>query len=188
MISIKTNAQEVVVKLDKLTKNLTNFDPALKRSGEFMVSSIQRNFLAQGRPNAWAPLSPMTIANRRKGKGTGSPMILRDTGALFRSITYSPPTNNEVKIGTNMIYARKLQYGGTNVMPAHTETVKSFYRVRAGKREKVEGFQRKVPAKSFTVPPRPFVIIQSDDVPVLQDIFVQFVSEMKKRALEGGSV
>lgn len=34
----------------------------------------------------WKRLSPATIAGRRKGKGGGTPSILRDTGTLFHAL------------------------------------------------------------------------------------------------------
>jgi len=40
----------------------------------------------RGGGGEWAPLKESTIKRRRKGKGTGSPAILRDTGALFASL------------------------------------------------------------------------------------------------------
>lgn len=42
---------------------------------------IQKNFQREGDPK-WKPLSPVTIALRRRGRGAGRPKILQDTGQL----------------------------------------------------------------------------------------------------------
>ena len=49
--------------------------------------------LSKGGGGEWAPLAPSTIAGRRKGKGSGSPNILRDTGTLFGALTVGLPGN-----------------------------------------------------------------------------------------------
>lgn len=50
---------------------------------------IDRQFKSEGRApgstGAWAPLRPNTVAGRRKGRGTGAPRILRDTGRMAQS-------------------------------------------------------------------------------------------------------
>ena len=184
MISIKlsTNAKEVETALMQFGADITNFTPVLKRSGELMVKSIQQNFLSQGRPSPWVPLSPMTIAMRRKGTGTGSPKILMDTGALFRSIWYD--VNEEegsVRIGPGGLpYAKKLHFGGINKIPAHTETVKSHTRKTKYGNIKVVSFKRKMPARTFTVPPRPYVRFDEEDIPALQEIFIDFIKKSKE--------
>jgi phage gpG-like protein len=46
---------------------------------------IQENFKSEGQKavgGGWKPLSPVTVAMRRTGKGEGSPKILQDTGQL----------------------------------------------------------------------------------------------------------
>ena len=47
--------------------------------GESLVSNLQQGFKDQQDPwgNRWKPLSSITIARRKKGKGSGSPKILR---------------------------------------------------------------------------------------------------------------
>lgn len=36
--------------------------------------------------DSWKPLSPVTIKRRRKGRGSGSALVLRDTGAMFAAM------------------------------------------------------------------------------------------------------
>lgn len=183
-IVIDTNAEEISQAFEVTGNRIVDFRVPLKRIGEYMISSIQNNFLAQGRPDKWAPLSQMTMALRRKGTGAGGPLILRDKGDLFKSIVYDPVEPEEfVRVGTNLPYAKKLHYGGVNVIPAHTENVKSFTRRSKGKTITVRSFKRKVSDRMFNVPARPFVMVQEDDVPVIQRIFVDHIKSAKK---EGG--
>jgi hypothetical protein len=48
---------------------------------------LQTRFAKQSRGGGeWPPLAPSTIERRRKGRGTGSAAILRDTGLLFTAL------------------------------------------------------------------------------------------------------
>jgi phage gpG-like protein len=61
----------------------------------------------------WSPLSAVTIAFRRKGRGPGADQILRDTGALMNSITHRV-IGNAVEIGpgpSTKDYAPTHQFG-----------------------------------------------------------------------------
>lgn len=50
--------------------------------------AMQRFDKASKGDGTWQPLSPATIAGRRKGKGKGpTAMILRDTGLLFKALS-----------------------------------------------------------------------------------------------------
>lgn len=71
---------------------------AWREIGELIVSSIQRNFEASGRPKRWAPLK------YRQGK----PLI--DTGRLRASINAKADAAG-VTVGTNLIYAATHQFG-----------------------------------------------------------------------------
>lgn len=95
--------------------------------GMIALSLIKQAFVAKsagGEDEAgqrWAPLAASTLAGRRKGKGGGSPQILRDTGRLLNSL--SPGVDNptvrhgQVIVGTNVPYAVFL-HEGTPRMPA----------------------------------------------------------------------
>lgn len=179
-INISTNAKELVVHFSKIEEGLIDFTIPLKKSAIYMLSSISRNFSSQGRPIPWIPLSPMTLELRRKGKSSGSPQILRDTGELFNSIVVSEPQNNTISVGTNLKKAPKLQYGGENIIPSHTENVKSYYRRSKGKRTQVKAFSRKMPTRKYKIPARPFIMFQNEDVEVLQELFIDYVKKVIK--------
>ena len=50
--------------------------------GQRVVAWIDQNFRAGGLERPWAPLSPNTVAARRKGRGAGTAQPLRDTGRM----------------------------------------------------------------------------------------------------------
>ena len=57
----------------------------LKLIGERFLAWINENFRKAGAEQSWKPLSPNTVAARRKGKGAGSAQPLRDTGRMAQS-------------------------------------------------------------------------------------------------------
>lgn len=89
----------------------------LEAIGFKVVRWIDQNFKQQGTEARWKPLSPNTIAGRRKGGGSGSAQILQDTGRLKQSFTVPRVTGRKAIIG-----------GGTNVRYAsfHEEGTKPY--------------------------------------------------------------
>ena len=81
----------------------------LKAIGEAQVRWINKNFdTSGGMVGGWAPLSPNTIAGRRRG----SNKPLQDTGALRRSLNhYEVHGDREVTIGSNLPYAAPVTEG-----------------------------------------------------------------------------
>ncbi len=75
---------------------------------------IQKNFQQEGAlaypGTGWKPLSPVTIAARRKGKGKGSVKILQDTGQL-RSRWKKLWTSKFAKIQSGVPYSDKHHKG-----------------------------------------------------------------------------
>lgn len=177
-ISVKTNTENVGRVFVKLNSKLTDLTVPLKQSAIYMLGSVMRNFEAQGRPRPWAPLSRMTLQLRRKGMSFGSPMILQDTGMLKNSISYELMDGNSVRVGTNMPYASKLQYGGKSVIPAHRERVKSHTRKMGSRSVMIKAFDRDVPRRTFTTPARPFVLFQTEDKVEVRKIFLDYLQRL----------
>ena len=175
--SVSTNAESVNKVVVNIVKKIGNLEKPLKRVGIYMLGSIHRNFALQGRPIKWPALSLMSRQKRRGGL-KGRHLILQDTGRLRSSIVYELEGNTGVRIGTNIPYARKLHFGGVNVMSAHTESVRSHVRIVGEKRVIVKPFRRRVGKRQFTVPGRPFVLFQNEDVIVIERIFSDYVQEV----------
>lgn len=110
MTTIVIDDTETKKLIEELLKRTSDIGPVQEGVGQILVSSTQLRFMNQAGPDGspWAQLSAVTLSRRRKG-GRGA-QILRDTGRLMNSVT-SKITDNEVQIGTNVIYAGTHQFG-----------------------------------------------------------------------------
>lgn len=184
-VKVELSDKEVQEYLVKTEKEIANVKKPLAKSLIYMIGSIKRNFVQQGRPVKWQKLSPLTIALRRKGKGRGSPQILRDTGILMNSITgeIKDEGNNAVAIaGTSLDYAPKLQFGGFTKTPEMTIVPKRKKALRFMYRGK-EVFTKRahIPSRITHIPSRPFVMFQlPEDADRIQRIFDKHVDEAIK--------
>lgn len=112
MIRIEVNIdwsglEEGLQKLVDMGKDLT---PLTRNISEIMMDSSQRAFMHEQSPTgeAWAALSPVTIA-LRKGQGK----ILQPSGGragLLASLQ-AEATRDTARVGTNKIYASTHQFG-----------------------------------------------------------------------------
>ena len=112
-IDVRANALRAT---DGLIARLRDPAPALNEVGAFLERKTKFRFAKQVDPsgNPWAPLAASTIANKRRRKAPKE--ILRDTGTLDSSITFTTG-RDEVRSGTSLEYAEWLQKG-TKRMPA----------------------------------------------------------------------
>lgn len=87
-------------------------DKPLRAAGAYMLGSIEKNFQQQGRPKRWDPLSPKTLASRRKGRRKkGRPKILINTARLKNSMSFKVIAGPSVAVGTNVRYAPRQHFG-----------------------------------------------------------------------------
>ena len=107
-VEFDSNAKELSVFMKSANDKLDIMTVPLKKTGIYMLGSIDKNFRYEGRPDKWAPLKPATISARRK-KGGGA-KILQNTGRLKQDINpkYTPFS---VSIGTNVEYGKFHQFG-----------------------------------------------------------------------------
>jgi phage gpG-like protein len=148
VVEIKTSIEALINWLAGTQKKLTDLSVPLKQSGMIMMRSIDTNFRAEGRPK-WKPLAPSTIRQRRKGSAT----ILQDTGTLKNSFSLEVRGNEEVAIGTSLIYA-----------PTH-----NFGRVTSKATKK--GFSTTV------IPQRKFMLFQEEDIKRIDKVFLEFMGK-----------
>jgi len=177
-LEIKNN-EEIRALLKKAGDKAKDLRIPLKRSGILMLGSIDKNFRAEGRPTKWAPLSPMTIAMRRK-KGKGA-KILQDTGHGRGSIVYKVVSNQEVQIGTPLKYMEKHQTGGTINIPArdiYPVNAKALHWVSDGK--DVFAMHVHQDARTAKIPQRKFLLFQEEDEKNIVKIFTEYLEEIIK--------
>jgi len=137
-----------------------------KAVGQIALTSMEKNFDAQGRPQKWAPLAPATIRDRLKGrvivgrrsarrtrvgvlKKVRGMRILQRSGHLKQSIVAHPDAEgvDVGSIGSNLIYARIQQLGG-----------------EAGRK-----------SNRVTLPARSYVMLQDEDVEEIRATVVDWV-------------
>jgi len=159
--------------IKEVDDRLSNFTPLLIKYQVLMVRSFSMNFKSQGRPRRWAKLSPTTIANRRKR----SSRILQNTRQLELSVTtrrakgnvtrFSP---NSLRMGTSLKHAEPLQEGTKPYIIRPKR--KKFLSFLAADGQRV--FTKEVRHPGLT--PRPFVIIQREDVNLMEELAEDYAS------------
>lgn len=115
MAQIVVNSARTIRELGSVSGRLRDPKTALKRVGQYVIGIIQQSFDDEAEPTnhkPWKPLRDVTLALRTKGKGSGSPKILRDSGDLKKSIHQVITGKLSVMIGTNKVYGRMHQLGG----------------------------------------------------------------------------
>lgn len=141
-------SQEVQRMLQETAAKLGNLQAPLRKSGVYMLGSINRNFQAQGRPSKWADLSEMTKNIRRYYKHWPG-KILQVLGELKASITMQV-TKNDCKIGTSLPKAGILQFGGTTTFKGRTATIpaRPFVMFQVEDHNRIDEFFKEHGAKS----------------------------------------
>lgn len=180
---------KVLSAMESMTSRGVRLQPLMRKVGVVLVGSVFSSFEAQGRPNRWKPWSPLTeeiysgqaeaqamstqryksakrqstrfklrdaAVDRRIGQGS---KILMNTGDLRKSIMVGEVTNESVEIGSSLVYARIHQLGGT-ILPKNAKML------RAG------GY---FPLKRVTIPARPYLTVQPEDVPVISRLTIDFI-------------
>ena len=118
-------------KLSKLAGNLKDPRVPMMQSAIQVTEETFRNFVDGGRPEAWAPLSLMSLfirAHRADGpKRTMADVPLSDTGRLKGSfVPFVGDDGMTFGVGTNVEYAALMQNGG--VSEAQDIQIKGFTR------------------------------------------------------------
>ncbi|MGM3162397.1 phage virion morphogenesis protein [Dickeya undicola] len=110
---IKYNITDFENGLGELIQRLEHREPLMREMAAAMHDAVEENFASQGRP-AWAGWSPRYAKKREGGK------ILQKSGRLAASISeYSD--NDNATVGTNVVYARIHQEGGTINIAARSQ-------------------------------------------------------------------
>ena len=173
--------EKVKALLKRAGKKAKDLKVPLKRCGILMLRSIDKNFRAEGRPTRWAPLSPMTIAMRRK-KGRRA-KILQDTGMGKGSITYEVISNQKVQIGTRRDYMKIHQEGGSIRIPArdiYPVKARALHWVDPKTGEDVFAMHVHQDERMAKIPQRKFLLFQEDDKKNIVNIFTEYLEEITR--------
>lgn len=134
-------------RVKQLATDTKHVERPLRAAGALMLSSIEKNFKAQGRPVKWRALKSSTLAQRRKGRGKGRGQILIDRAHLKNSHTMKVFTDG-VAVGTNVIYGPRHHFG---------------YKGGTGR------------GRSKT-PARPFLMFQDEDIRDIGEVFRRHIA------------
>lgn len=113
IITVDSSRAELLLRQKQM--KLKNLRPTMQAVSIMLHRVVMDNFKAEGRPQKWPDLSPVTKAIKRKKHGT-LPPILVDTGTLRRSV-HNTFSSNEARVSTPVKYAKKHQIGSGNVPP-----------------------------------------------------------------------
>lgn len=167
-IRIRTDTTGATLMLGKLGAAVRNWNVPLRAFGRILVRSITENFEAEGRPKAWRPLAEATLFSRlgvgrlvgKKGKELkraqkrlANVKILQDSGVLKNS-QRAEVSNNTLRVGPTgpaALYGRIHQFGG-----------------KAGR------------GKKTTIPARPFLVVQDEDLIELKDLMTDHIEKQIK--------
>lgn len=163
MLTIQVQGLDTVQnQLRRLAERGTNLTPLLKNMGEQVLNSTQERFESSTDPdgNRWASNSPVTFARLLGSRHTNKsgkintrgvsrvmskkPLILSHT---LQGSTRYQLNGQSVMVGTNMVYAKMMHFGGT----------KSAF-----------------PHLWGDIPARPFLGISSQDKVVLQRMVTDY--------------
>ena len=101
MIEIKIEKDTITAALQAIQSKLSDMTPLMRKIAGDMLDAVEENFVQEGRPK-W---KPSRRATSQKGK------TLQNHGRLAESIV-SKSTSNQAIVGTDVIYAAILQFGG----------------------------------------------------------------------------
>ena len=162
-IRVTVDDAEVVQALQGMQHRLTHLAPVLEDVRERMEKSIDRNFSAGGRPTAW-------LISQRARRENGK--TLQDHGHLRSSIT-GRVEGTSVVLGTNVVYARIHQLGGTvqvpEIRPKHAKALRFTI---GGKTV----FARRVRAHAVHMPARPFLVAQEADIAYIRRAIQDYIA------------
>ncbi|HTM77003.1 MAG TPA: phage virion morphogenesis protein, partial [Devosia sp.] len=184
-VSFTIDDDDALDALGRLERAADNPAGAYHRLGAHFVFSTQRNFESETAPDGakWRPLSPRTAAKRvgRKGR-RGFDHILRVTTRLYQSVSYNV-LEDGVEWGTNIVYGRIHQLGGTIAMPARSGSVNLKNIRRRGNRfvrMGTKGAESRVVAirgHQVHIPARPFLGISALDRQEVPEIIADYLRE-----------
>jgi len=156
-ISITINDAQVRRAFGQLEGLMENTAPVMSAIGTALVASTHMRFVSQTDPDgaAWRALDPEYAAGKRNSR------ILTESGRLRDSIN-SEAGRDQVRVGTNIIYAAIHQFGGT-IKPVSASHL--VFRIGG----------RLVMADSVTLPARPYLGISADDEAEIAEIVFGFL-------------
>ena len=155
--------EEVQRAVQQLGRIMTNTRPLMHAIGVGLVGSTHQRFISQTDPDgqAWQTLNQDYASTKRNSR------ILTESGRLRDSIN-ARASNDEVRVGSNVVYAAIHQLGGT-IRPKNGELL--VFRIG----------DRLIKAKSVTLPARPYLGISVQDEAMIAETVFGFLERVTRR-------
>ena len=112
------NAEQVMRDLQIIVNRVADMTPVLRTIGDHQREAVEDRIMTGKRApdgNPWAPWRPWRAAERA-AKGNAAQGLLWDTGDLLHSLITDVEIDR-VSIGTEVGYARELQFGRHDMEP-----------------------------------------------------------------------
>jgi phage gpG-like protein len=182
--------------VDKMGIDIRSFRvPLTEAVRSVMIPSIQANFQAGGRPDSWEPLSEATQVIRSRA-GQSGPILVR-SGALMRNMGYMTMWDITKDYAIIKQLPPRVWYGavhqggyennvGTQINSAIKRAARKGVKLSPGQASKQVMAQLDAKLKSamagggsagggsdraHTIPARPFVMFQDEDLPKIDQVF-----------------
>lgn len=165
-ITAELQSEEATMRLQMMLDRMTDRRGLFKAIGDRLVGSAGENFRNERGPDgaAWTPLKPATVRARSRKAKSGL-RILSETDALSGSIR-AQATNDEVRIGSPVVYAAIHQLGGTISRAASSRTIVGRRFAKTGAQG---GREVGIGDYTITIPARPFLGVSAEDaIDILQ--------------------
>ena len=153
--------------LERLADHAADATPAMHAIGETVMTSIQRNFDAGGRPDTW-PKSHRVEEDG--GQTLIDKAILKNSLNVRAGKDFAAVGTADKRAGVHHFGAEAGSFGTvTAQVKAHLRTLAS------GKTVKVGAHTRRQPLPWGDIPARPFMLIQDEDWDEIHDTLVNFL-------------
>lgn len=122
MVVIEIKADEITPALQRVAAGLADMIPVYRDIGEYLIKATKHRFAQGVSPDGvrWAPKSPATLAayGARKSNRVDVRPLFGPSGSLSSQI-FGKATPDRLEVGSNMIYAAMMQFGGTKAQFPH---------------------------------------------------------------------
>jgi phage virion morphogenesis protein len=141
---------------------------ALKNVGELVVRQTRERFAGQKAPDGtpWVPLNSLYAAAKH------GPGILRESGQLRDSIVWQMEGDATLRVGTNKVYGRIHQLGGT-IVP---RTARALAFRLGGKL---------VIARAVTIPARPYLGVSTGNAEAILGVLEDHIEMLAENSGQG---
>ena len=164
-------------KVDKAGANIRSFREPLRESiRDVVIPSIQMNFHKSGRPR-WADLAESTW----KQKGIGEKILIR-TGALMKTMSYMNIWHIDSEKAMLANLPQKVWYGALHQAGHGAHDVQGKFAYYGGHRSSATQIGTENVGEEGSLPPRPFVMLQPQDMEEIDAIFVRWVGKRVRAA------